>query len=168
MNMCDFERRALSCSSTEQIICGRKRELGPKARARTTWSDCGSKARTPMFSALDIATAIQKPLLPDDILLKAVAPALRGAQRTRGTVPIEALAEALECALTSGASTELQIVLHQFAIDHVIFAPDIVHANPDEAAILCAALAVDPWNTICQAAACQVGNFNQVCPYLSI
>lgn len=150
--MGENDRRFSSLCLSEQSVSGRKRGR-----------DACSPPNRPAFSAFDIAAALNKPVLSDEVLVKAVAPALRGAQRTRGFVPLETLAEALQCVLTSGASTELDHVLHQFSVDNVIFAADIVHAHPDEAAILCAALAVDPWNTICQAAACQVGNFNQVC-----
>lgn len=72
------------------------------------------------------------------------------------------LANALASVLTNGKSSELKFVLHQYAIDKYVFSAGLNHESEDQASILCSGLAVDPWNSQNSAAACHVGNFNQV------
>lgn len=72
------------------------------------------------------------------------------------------LANALAPVLTNGKSSELRFVLNQYAIDKFIFCAGLKHESEDQASILCGGLSVDPWNSQNSAAACHVGNFNQV------
>lgn len=119
------------------------------------------------FSAFDVAAALQIPLLNDDVLHKAVAPALRGETRRGGAVQLSTLAIALQAVL-EGEEHQLHHLLHQCAVEEIIFSADIVHVQPDDAAVLCAALSADPWNSLCPAAACQLGNYNQVSQQLCL
>jgi hypothetical protein len=79
----------------------------------------------------------------------------------QGCVPLHVLAGSLAAVLTM-EDAQQHCVLSQFSVDDLLFAPDLQHEDSTQAAILCACCCVDPWNTVSQAAACQVGNFNQV------
>lgn len=80
-----------------------------------------------------------------------------------GYVPFPVLCDILANVLTDGSSV-LCFALHQFQIDQLIFTSELQlqHEEPAAARIFCAALCLDPWNSLDASSGCQVGNFNQV------
>ena len=117
------------------------------------------------FSAQDIAEGLGAPLVSQDVVRRALIPQLRSAQRIQGFIQFKALVAALSSVLCD-ACGKVTTLLHQCLIDEFILGCDLRHENPDQAAILCGYMCVDPWNASNAAAACQVGNLNQAPPSL--
>lgn len=65
----------------------------PRAWAADSEEACVAGPLSRSYTAGDIAAAINKPILRDEVLYRAVIPALKSAQRTTGFVPTRCLAE---------------------------------------------------------------------------
>lgn len=138
----------------------RSRNVSGSKRLRDS-GEVTARSAAKLYDAEELAQALQIKLLDDDVMLRVIQPALRGAVKTSGFVPLNLLCSLLESVLTDGSSA-LCFALHQFQIDSCIFGGDLQHEHAETARIFCSLLSVDPWNTLDAIAGCQVGNFNQV------